>query len=167
MTDDDLERIANEPANKVLTSKDLVDALLIKIEGVRDHEYWSLRVQLLINELGYSRTYKSKGGLSFKSSLDLLSRTIRKWGLPYEGALEVPPSPDFFAQSWVQENFAKDIANVKREITRIHREMFTKFFELWREQLEIQDVTTTIATLISKGLPDSEPNPSSGFDDDL
>jgi hypothetical protein len=157
MTDDYINRIVNEPANKVLTSKDLVEALLIKIEGVRDHEYWSLRVQLLINELGYSRPYVPDEGLSFMNSLDLLTRQMRKWGLPYEGALEVPASPDFFAQSWVQENFAQDIAKVKTEIRRIHHEMFTKFFELWRNQIGISDELTTVARLVEQGLPASEP----------
>jgi hypothetical protein len=165
MSDADTNRFVNEPRNKVLSTKDLVEALLIKIEGGRSDDYWSTRVQLLAEELGYLRPFEPERGLRFESSLDLLVSQMKLWELPYEGALEVPASPDFFSQSWAQENFATEIAKIKSEIRRIHHEIFTKFFELWRDQLEISGEKTTVEKLLERGLSPSEPVDESWIDD--
>lgn len=165
MSDIHADRLVNESPNKVLSTKDLVEALLIKIEGNRSGDYWSTRVHLLAEELGYLRPFEPERGLRFESSLDLLLRKMKIWGLPYDGALEVPASPDFFSQSWAQENFATEITKIKNEIRRIHHEIFTKFFELWRAQLGISGEKTTVGKLIERGLPASEPVDDSWIDD--
>jgi hypothetical protein len=41
--------------------------------------------------------------------------------------------------------------------------MFTKFFELWRNQIGISDELTTVARLVERGLPASEPADDAWF----
>lgn len=142
--------ISKDNSNNGLTVHDLVSAILIAKEGNRDPDYWNLRISLLLSELGYGQT-------QLLNQLKTLRRATRNWNLPYDGALEVPDSPDFHAQKWIYDELAPDIAEIRNRITEIHSLMFLHFFELWRKHSGLQEKSTTEVRLIELGLPGTEP----------
>lgn len=67
-------------------------------------------------------------GMNLLSGLSLMRSELKKWSLPYEGAMEVPSSPDFYAQQWLSKNYAPRIEFIKTEILALHQHLFEGFF---------------------------------------
>ncbi len=159
MSDWKSKETTEETTSTRLNIDDLILAILIAEHDVsRDSEYWNLRIELLLGELGFLNQDIDAGtDLSLVSGLNLLRSKIKKWSLPYEGAMEVPASPDFYAQQWMSENYGPKIDAVKSEIFAIHQKLFEVFFQMWKEKLGLGSKSTTLENLIELGLPESEP----------
>lgn len=146
-----------ETTSTELNIHNLVSAILIVEHGVsRDAEYWNLRIELLLRELGFL-SQDMDDGMNLLSGLSLMRSELKKWSLPYEGAMEVPSSPDFYAQQWLSKNYAPRIEFIKTEILALHQHLFEAFFQMWAQKLGLESKTTTLGKLIELGLPESEP----------
>ena len=148
---------SNEIPSKILDSYSLIEAIHEMSDPTFDHDsdYLAMRVELLREIFDLEEN-------SSNEHAEAVSRLIDFWKikpislLPFEGALEVPNAIDFESHVEVEKQFQLDLEEIRKKSYAIQRAYIT-YIVLHAIPGRLRAKTVTLAELISRGLPPTDP----------
>ena len=155
---------SNEDSSKVLDIYALIEAIHEYSEPTSDHdtEYLNKRIFLLRGIFNIEQNSTNENANVIDQLLSGYGQLQPLQVLPFDGASEVPNTLDTEANTEVSKQFASSINQLRASVREIHRAYIT-YIIIHAVEGRLRSKTTTLAELIAKGLPESDPG-SDAFD---
>jgi hypothetical protein len=156
---------SNEDSSKILDVYALIEAIHEYFEptSYHDTDYLDKRISLLRGIFNLEQNSPNENANVIDRLLSGYGRLEPLQVLPFDGASEVPDTLDTEAHTEVYKQFASRIDQIRASIREIHRAYIT-YIIIHAVEGRLRSKTTTLADLIAKGLPESDPGPDPGSD---
>jgi hypothetical protein len=151
----------NEQPSKILDVYSLIEAIHEYFDPTSEHDsnYLEKRIMLLRETFNLGETANNEHTKVVDELLSGFGRLPNLRVLPFEGALEVPNTLDTEAHIEIEKQYRAKLDQIRGSVREVHRAYIT-YIIIHAVEIGLRSSTTTLAHLIAKGLPESDP----GFD---